>query len=83
MRHVVTFPEHGPIIVAYGCSECHWIYRPIIDGLPVTSELGQAVGCWEAQVAFEAHDLRDPSQPVQSRGYANFDPSRAEPDHPG
>ena len=64
MRNMVSFPQDGPIRVAYGCSECYWQYRPIVHGVPVTSELGQAVGLWEAQVAFEMHDCAKSKIPV-------------------
>src|SRR5438552_19096106 len=26
--HVTAYPERGPVVLIYGCSECNWIYRP-------------------------------------------------------
>src|SRR5262249_53465387 len=55
MRHLVTFRE-GPIFVAYGCSKCHWQFRPKVDTVPITTMLGQEIAFMQAQIAFERHD---------------------------
>jgi hypothetical protein len=52
VRHMTASPEHGPVVLVYGCSECNWIYRALTP-----QEASQM--SWYAQVAFEKHDCSD------------------------
>jgi hypothetical protein len=51
MRHLVTFPKDGPIVVGYGCNECYWRYRP-----EAADEVYSGAAFWNAQVLFDKHD---------------------------
>jgi rubredoxin len=43
-------PEHGPVMLIYGCTDCHWIYPP--ETPEETSEKYLLM----AQFKFEQHD---------------------------
>jgi hypothetical protein len=49
MRHLVSSPENGPVILTYGCSDCYWRYTPKTPEEACTMSLN-------AQVLFEDHD---------------------------
>jgi hypothetical protein len=51
MRHLVTFPDDSSTIVAFGCSECHWLYEP-----KAVDEVFSGAALWNGQVLFEVHD---------------------------
>jgi len=49
MRHLVSSPENGPVILTYGCSDCYWRYMPDKPEEASTVSLN-------AQFFFEQHD---------------------------
>jgi hypothetical protein len=52
VRHMTASPEHGPVVLIYGCSECNWIYRAL------TPEEAAQISLI-AQIAFEKHDCSE------------------------
>jgi len=56
VRHMTASPEHGPVVLIYGCSECNWIYRAL------TPEEAAQISLI-AQFNFEQHDCSDNQSP--------------------
>jgi rubredoxin len=52
VRHMTASPEHGPVVLIYGCSECNWIYRAL------TPEEAAQISLI-AQFNFEQHDCSE------------------------
>ena len=64
MRHLITFPSEGQVVLGYGCSECYWRYFP-----KDIKEVYEGATFWSAQVLFEKHDcskFKYPAMPANT-----------------
>jgi hypothetical protein len=72
VRHLITFPAANGIPLSYGCSECHWKYLPIHNGIDPNSHVLREIGSLQTQIAFDSHNCNyfktsQPKSPNDSR----------------